>query len=192
MKDSTQLTQPLNACPDTATCPQNSAASRKPLPAFHLHIQGAWNNLSTTTVRLFLQSETLWFLPPFEAFLASPRERPLPEYLILASDTTILPRNRSGYGNGAFTSDQTVVLVPKSEILVEAYMRIMARDLWTPLTSYENLNYMAQYVEEPGFMDTELLPAPLRGVYEAFRDLSMPMMDIMKNLRHAVGLPPVD
>ena len=140
-------------------------------------------------VRLFLQSETLWFLPPFSASLASPRAHSVPEYLVLACDTTILPRGRDGHGNGAFLLDQTVVLVPKSEIMVEAYMRMMARDWGTPLCSLENLSYMSEYVEECYFMDPELLPEPLQEVYIDFRELEMPAFDIMKKLRLALGLP---
>lgn len=142
-------------------------------------------------VRLFLQSETLWFLPPFSASLASPRAHSVPEYLVLACDTTILPRGRDGHGNGAFLLDQTVVLVPKSEIMVEAYMRMMARDWGTPVSNYENLGYMSHYVQECYLMDPGLLPEPLEEIYWDFKELAMPMVDIMKKLRQALGLPPV-
>jgi hypothetical protein len=75
--------------------------------------------------------------------------------------------------------------------MVEAYMRIMARDWGNSLSSYENLIYMSQYVEERYFMDPELLPEPFKEIYMDFRELSMPIIDIMKKLRQAVGLPPV-
>ncbi|KAH6854734.1 hypothetical protein B0I37DRAFT_410801 [Chaetomium sp. MPI-CAGE-AT-0009] len=190
MMTSKQLTQPLIACPDTATCPGNSAGSSTPPPAFHLHIQGACHHLSTTTVRLFLQSETLWFLPPLSALLASPRAHPLP---VIACDLSVLPPSDTiRDSNGAFVSGQTVVLVPKTEIMLEAYMRIMGRDWGTPLFYEMDVCYMSLYVERYGFVDPDLLPPPFGALYKAFTKETMPMVDVMVALRRAMGLPPVD
>ncbi|KAH6628126.1 hypothetical protein F5144DRAFT_494912 [Chaetomium tenue] len=189
MTTSTQFTRPLHACPDTGTCHWIPPTNRKPPPSFHLHIQ---DSADTPVVRLFLQSETLWILPPFNASLANPREHPLPPSLVLACDTTVVPRPRAGEGGGAFLSDETVVLVLKPEIMVEAYMRILVRDIDTPRCSYENLNYMLQYVEGRHFINHKLLSAPLSDVYEDLRDDTMPMPDLMDKLEDVgVGLPPV-
>jgi hypothetical protein len=79
-------------------------------------------------VSLYVQSKTLWFLPPLGPSLASPRANPLPRYLALASDPTALPPLEVGKGKGIFSFKETMVLVPRAHILTEALMRMMARE----------------------------------------------------------------
>jgi hypothetical protein len=163
----------LIACPDTKTCPKNDPDGTWPTPTFHLHIDGQRPD-DTSTVCLFLQSETLWFLPPFGTSLANPRANPLPRYLALACDQTALPHYAAGLGNGYFTSDQTVVLVPKAHILLESGMRITARDYDKRAGNYASviINYMNLYIRSRGFLDIDLLPGPFRWLYKTMNDSS--------------------
>ncbi|KAK4038041.1 thioredoxin reductase [Parachaetomium inaequale] len=184
------FTQPLFACPDPTTCPKISPTRPHPPSAFHLHIQGATSHLVTSAVCLFLQSETLWFLPPFDASLASPRAHQLPRYLALASDRTALPPYRIGMGRGVFDNNQTVVLVPKSHILLEALMRIMARELGKRCgdQAVQTFSYIELYVDRDGFLDVDLLPLPFGKIYKNFKGGVVPVKDCLLKLRRAVGI----
>ncbi|KAK4234336.1 hypothetical protein C8A03DRAFT_37892 [Achaetomium macrosporum] len=118
-----RFSKALVTCPDPTTCDAGSSPGRQhPHPAFHMHIEGM------DSIALHLQSETLWFLPPFDPSLANPRGCQLPLYLALAcGDTAVLP-HQSRLGMGAFQLDQTMVLIPKAHVLVEALVGIAARD----------------------------------------------------------------
>jgi hypothetical protein len=119
---------------------------------------------------LFLQSETLWFLPPFDASLANPRECQLPRYLAFGSHDNAVPPHQSqmgGGGMGAFLLDQTVVLVPKAHILTEAAIRIMARDYYKECHSHSQslVEYVSIYIDPLGYLDPNLLPEPFDRIY---------------------------
>ncbi|KAL2132382.1 hypothetical protein VTI74DRAFT_3892 [Chaetomium olivicolor] len=102
----------LAPCPDPASC---SVTSRKrptqPL-AFHVHLLDHDN--SDVTAGLYLQSDTLWFLPPSDRSPLSPRKVGLPAYFALASDQTVFPPWRPGRGAGVFTSAGDVIIAPKA------------------------------------------------------------------------------
>jgi hypothetical protein len=155
-----------------------------------MHIEGVEGHRSTSSVCLHRQSETLWFLPPLEASLASPRAGPLPPYLALACDKTALPPFKLGMGQGAFRSDETVVLVPKAHIYTEALMRIMARDDDKRVGTYAvaHFLYIEQYVRGRGIFDVSLLPRPLGELYEEFVS-DKPLKNTMAKLKRVVGIP---
>ena len=54
-----------------------------------------------TTVGLYLQSETLRFLPPLDSSLLAPTKLNLPVHYVLASDQATLPVWRPGRGSGS-------------------------------------------------------------------------------------------
>jgi hypothetical protein len=169
----TDLPWTLVTCPDTKTCYKSDPDTSWPTPTFHLHIDGH-TPPSLYVVCLFLQSETLWFLPPFGVSLANPRANPLPRYLALACDQTALPHYVSGLGTGFFASDQTVVLVPKIHILLESGMRITARDHGKRAGNYAGviIDYIGLYINARGFLDIDLLPGPFRWLYKTMNDSS--------------------
>ena len=183
----------LVPCPDTTTCPFTSADRPHAPCSFHVHFEGATHRLITRAVCLFVQSETLWFLPPLSASLASPRADLLPRYLALASDLTALPPFQIGMGQGVFGSDQTVVLVPRVHILLEALMRIAARDHGKVVggTSMAYVMYIPIYVEKRKILDLDLLPVPFKDVYKGWTDDKepRPFRDFTLMLLRALGVP---
>ncbi|KAL2019188.1 hypothetical protein VTK56DRAFT_9988 [Thermocarpiscus australiensis] len=187
-----RFSPPLIACPDPTACLDGSRPDRKhPHTAFHMHIEGTTPTRTVACVCLYLQSETLWFLPPLSPRLASPRTCQLPPYLALACDRTALPPDEIGMGRGAFLSDQTVVLVPKAHILTEALMRIMARDSGKKFGSWAGTHfaYISIYVHDRGILDVDLMPEPLANFYKEFRSGLVPYADIMVRLRRTLGVP---
>ncbi len=70
----------LTPCPDQEVCPSSSQERHTPPPAFHIHIED-----SEVTVALYLQSETLWFLPPLDSSFSFPKRLELPSQFILAA-----------------------------------------------------------------------------------------------------------
>ncbi len=163
----------------------NSPDSQRPHPAFHMHIdqEGGY------AAQLYLQSETLWYLPPLSASLALPRACQLPPYLALACDRTALPFYGRGPERGAFESDQSVVLVLKAHMLTEALMRIMARDYCTKRGTHvmSDFLYILRYVEKLGFLDLDLLPEPFKKIYEDFN--RPPELEPVENLQRTLGIP---
>ncbi|KAK4240594.1 hypothetical protein C8A03DRAFT_13093 [Achaetomium macrosporum] len=157
-----------------------------------MHIEGTTRVQTISCVCLYLQSDTLRFLPPLSASLANPKECRLPRYLALAWDRDALPPPQLGMGRGAFRSTKSVVLVPKMHILTEALMRIMARDLETRVGSccVSHFLYIPIYVEKRGILDISLLPELFEEVYKEM-GASVPT-DVMKarmKLRRNLGVP---
>ncbi|KAK3302628.1 thioredoxin reductase [Chaetomium strumarium] len=161
---------PLVACPDPTTCRDGSSPERRhPHTAFHMHIEGTIRVQAISCLCFYVQSETLWFLPPLSASLAKPRECPLPRYLAFA-----------------------VVLVPKVHILTEALMRIMARDHGTRVGSccVQHFLYIPIYVEQRGILDISLLPELFEELYKQMTTGSP--ADVAKaslKLRRNLGAP---
>ncbi|KAH6632099.1 thioredoxin reductase [Chaetomium tenue] len=179
----------VDACPDTTKCSEGNAPDRKyPHPSFHMHSNGRG-------VGFYVQSETLWFLPPLDATLANPKANPLPPYLAFACDRTALPPGAPGIGMGTFDSDETVVLVLKAHILTEALMRIMAAHAGKIIGTYaiQHFCYIEEFVEGRGFLDIDLLPRPLADFYRAFKD-NPAFGLVLKELQRALEVPvrPVD
>jgi hypothetical protein len=144
-------------------------------------------------VSLYVQSKTLWFLPPLGPSLASPRANPLPRYLALASDPTALPPPEIGKGKGIFSFKETMVLVPRAHILTEALMRIIARDSKKQSGHFipSVLAYMNLYVKPRGLLNIDLLPEPFGMLYTNYcmEDGQMDDSEFELKLMRAVGVP---
>lgn len=174
----------LLPCADVKLCSTSSPSRPTPPPAFHAHIQSL-----EVTVCLYLQSETLWFLPPFDNPLASPTGKDLPSPFALASDQTILPPSRPGRGSGSFKPGYHPVIVPKSHILLEAFILLYARDWEKRIGDFAMamIAYIELYVDEDGFLETEQLPEPLLTFYKELGKGEKPVLQWSEELTEAVG-----
>ena len=179
----------LTPCPDRETCPSSSQERYTPPPAFHMHTEDP-----EVTVGLYLESETLWFLPPLDSSVLVPNKLKLPSHFILASDRIILPPWRPGRGSGVFKSDGDSVVVPKSHILLEAYLRLHARDSEKRIGGFgiAMIAYMQGYVDDDGLLDADQLPEPLKTSYRELRQGEKPVGQWTKELREALGIPEED
>lgn len=150
-----------------------------------MHIKG-----SEITVALYLQSTTLWFLPPLDGSLSSTKNLRLPSHFVLASDQTVLPPWRPGRGSGVFKSDSDSVVVPRSHILLEAFLRLYARDTGKRIGSFamSMIGYMEEYVDDDGLLDANLLPEPLKQFYEELRHGSKPVRQWTREFKEALGV----
>ena len=146
---------------------------------------------SHDTVGLYPQSETLWFLPTLDNSLLYPQKPKLPPYLVLASDETILPPWRPGRGSGVFERIEHPVIIPRAVVLLEAYLRLYARDSEKRIGSFglALIAYMELYVNEDGFLDVNQLPQPLRTLFEELREGKKPVRQWTMELKKALGVP---
>ena len=146
----TQL-KTLTPRPNPAVCLTSSQESFTPLPAFHMHIKAS----SETTVGLYPQSETLWFLPPLNNSLASPGTVQLPSQFVLTSNKIVLPPGRLGCGGGVFKSNQYPLIVPKAHVMLEAFLRLYGRDFGkgTGRHALAMICYVEEYIDDDGFLD---------------------------------------
>lgn len=193
--------RPLTPCPDSATCPASSPSRYTPPTAAHLHIEG----VSEIPVGLYPQSDTLWFLPPLDdnSVIAVARgdaaanttttttTTKVPPYFCLASDSTILPPWRPGRGSGVFQAGYHPVLVPRSHVLLEAFLRLYARDVSKRIGSFgmAMISYMEEYVDDDGLLKAELLPEPLKRLYGELRAGLTTMRQWTHDLQEALGVP---
>ena len=145
---------------------------------------------SEVTVALYPQSKTLWFLPPLDDSVLSAKKVKLPSEFVLASDQTVLPPWRPGRGSGVLKSDRDPVVVPKSHILLEAFLRLYARDSGKRIGSFAMamIGYMEQYVDDDGLLDANLLPEPLKASYKELRQGRKPVRQWTKELKEALGI----
>lgn len=174
----------VTPCPDSNVCPASSPQRQTPPPTFHAHVD------SEVTVSLYLQSETLWFLMPLDRSLASPKEVTLPSSFVFASDQTVLPPCRPGRGSGFFKPGQYPVIVPKSHVLLEAFMLLHARN-WEKrigVFAMPMIAYIEEYVDQDGFLETEQLPEPLVSFYKELREGTKPVRQWTEELEEALGL----
>ena len=175
----------LTPCPDPGTCSSSSPERHTPPPAFHIHIKD-----SEVTVALYIQSETLWFLPPLDSSFSSPKKLEYPSQFIFASDQTVLPPWRPGRGLGVFKSDRDLVVVPKSHILLEAFLRLYARDSGKRIgaCAMSMIAYMEEYVDDDGLLDANQLPEPLKTSYKELRQGRKPVRQWKEELKEALGI----
>ena len=175
----------LTPCRDREVCPLSSQERYTPPPAFHIHIKD-----SEVTVALYPQSETLWFLPPLDSSFSSPKKLKLPSQFILASDQTVLPPWRPGRGSGVFKLDCGPVVVPKSHILLEAFLRLYARDSGKRIGAFAMpmIGYMEEYVDDDGLLDANQLPEPLKTSYKELRQGRKPVRQWTKELKEVLGI----
>lgn len=157
-----------------------------PPPAFHMHFTN-----SDITVGLFIQSRTLWFLPQIDEALAAPESINTTETYVLATDQTILPPWRPGRGSGVFKGTQYPILVPRAHILLEAFMRLYARDAGSTIGAFgmAMIDYMDQYVVADGLVDPTQLPSPLDHFYSELTEDSKPVRQWTLDLKQALGMP---
>ncbi len=175
----------LTPCPDQEVCPSSSQERHTPPPAFHIHIKA-----SEVTVALYPQSETLWFLPPLDSSFSSPKKLKLPSHFVLASDQTVLPPWRPGRGSGVFKSGRDPVVVPKTHILLEAFLRLYARDSGKRIGAFAMpmIGYMEEYIDDDGLLDANQLPEPLKTSYKELRQGRKPVCQWTKELKEALGV----
>lgn len=81
-------------------------------------------------------------------------------------------------------------MAPKAHVLLEAYMRIFARDQGKRVGSFgiAMIAYMHLYVDEDGFLDASLLPEPLRTSYRELNEGKKPVRQWMEELKEALGV----
>ena len=176
----------LTQCADGELCEASSAERYSPAGAFHVHIEA-----SDVTVDLYRQSETLWFLPPLDLRLPKCE---LPPHFVLASDQTVLPPWRPGRGSGVFKSSRHPVVVPKAHVLLEAFMRLHARDAWKRVGTFgmAMIAYVQLYIDNDGLLDTSQLPELLKTFYAELRKGKKPVRQWTIDLRQALGIPEKD
>ncbi|KAI0378371.1 hypothetical protein F5Y04DRAFT_148847 [Hypomontagnella monticulosa] len=179
----------LESCADQ-NCICSSPTRSTPGPASHYHLKG-----SEVTVGLYLQSETLWFLPPLDKKLSCPSRDTLSEHFVLASDKTVLPSWRPGRGPGVLQPAQgDLIVAPKSHVLLEAFIRMYARDEGTRAGAFgiAMLAYMEEYVEDDGYLDIEKLPIVLRRHYLELKEGQKPVRQWTRELKESLGIPYVE
>lgn len=172
----------LVACPDPPSCPATSEERYSQSLAFHAHLD---DDLEVTA-DLYFQSDALWFLPPLDHVILSPSSSlDLPPYFALASDQTVFPPWRPGRGAGVFKSAAEPVIAPMAHILLEAYMRLYARDQGKRVDSFgmAMIAYMQLYVDADGFLDADLLPEPLRTFYRELQEGKKPIRQWILELK---------
>ncbi|KZL84933.1 thioredoxin reductase [Colletotrichum incanum] len=175
----------LEGLPIIRPCPDPEERHTPP-PPYHLHI-----NESQVTVGLYLHSETLWFLPVFDSSLLHPETSKLPPHFILASDQTSLPLWRPGRRSGVFKSAGGPVVVPKAHVLLEAFLRLYARDSGKRIGAcgMAMIAYVEQYVDDDGLLDVSQLPEPLKTSYGELRQGDKPVRQWTRELKQALQLP---
>lgn len=177
----------LSYCREREACLTSALDRPTQPPAFHFHI----DNTSDVTVGIYLQTETLWFLPPLRLVLAAPN--PASDF-DLASDERILPPWRPGRGSGAFKSKKGPVVAIKSHVLLEAYLRLYARNRFKRSGGFgiAMIAYMEEYVDDDGLLEADKLPEPLKSFYEGLRQGEKPVRQWSKDLQLALGEYAVD
>lgn len=173
----------LSPCSDHISCPTSTSSRYTPSPEYHYHTGD-----SEVTVDIHIQSNTLWFLPALQDFLCDPKSEILPDYLLLASDDTVLPPWRPGRGAGVFKTKQPPVVVPRASTLLEAFLRIYARDCDTRIGNTFMIAYIELYVDNDGLLDLDKLPQPLRSRYEELREGDVDMAQWVAQLKESVDM----
>ena len=177
----------LEPCPDINVCLAGPHNRCTPPAAHHVHVHG-----SEITVEIFIQSETLWFLPELDQSLVFPPTLDLHPYFVFASDKHTLPPERLGRWSGAFQEDFVPVLVPRAIVLLEAFLRIYAGDRGKKIGSFamQMICYIEEYVDDEGYLRESRLPEPLQTLYVELEEDKMPVRQWLENLRAALGVQP--
>ena len=176
----------LQLCPDQVLCTVSRSTRPTPPPSQHFHLKIE----PEISVCIYLQRDTLWFLPPLTKLLLPPQLHISP-YYILASDASILPPPyEPGRGSGAFSPDTYPVVVPKSHILLEALMRIYARDAGTTVGQFAMpmICYIELYVDGDGYLDLKQLPEELERLYLELKSGTVPVREWQAKLKQAVSV----
>lgn len=144
--------------------------------------------LSEIGIGLYVQSETLWFLPSLDATLLPPFTNLQLSYVV-GSDTNYLPPFIPELGQGAFPADEYPVLVPKPHIVLEAFMRIYARDLGVPQGGFamSQIDYMELYVDAEGYLNIGELPKDLQSLYIELKQGETPVRQWGEKLQNILS-----
>jgi hypothetical protein len=128
---------------------------------------------------------------PLDRSLASPKEVKLPSPFVFASDQTVLPPWRLGRGSGFFKPGQYPVIIPKSHVLLEAFMLLYVRDRGKRIGAFAMamIAYIEQYVDDDGFLEREQLREPLLTFYKELREGVKPVRQWAEELEEALRLP---
>ncbi|KAI7364568.1 hypothetical protein KC354_g5598 [Hortaea werneckii] len=177
----------LEPCPGINVCLAGSHDRCTPPAAYHVHIRG-----STLTLGIYIQSETLWFLPEFDQSLVFPPTLDYHSHFVFASDKRTLPPERLGRGSGAFKEDFVPVLVPRAIVLLEAFLRLYARDRGKKIGScaMQMICYIEEYVDDDGYLRESRLPEPLQTLYVELKEDRMSVRQWLEKLRAALGVQP--
>ncbi|KAK4033328.1 hypothetical protein C8A01DRAFT_19707, partial [Parachaetomium inaequale] len=107
---------------------------------------------------------------------------------------TVFPPWRPGRGGGLFKAETNAVMAPRSHILLEAYMRLCARDHGKHIGSFSvaTISYMGLYVEEDGLLDASLLPEPLRTSYRELNEGKKTTLQWLLELKQALRMDEED
>ncbi|KAG7285772.1 hypothetical protein NEMBOFW57_008066 [Staphylotrichum longicolle] len=97
-------------------------------------------------------------------------------------------------GAGVFKSMTDAVIAPRSHILLEAYMRLYARDHGKRVGTFgfAMIAYIQLYVDADGFLDANLLPEPLRTFYKELQEDKKPLRQWTLELKDALGVAEED
>jgi hypothetical protein len=177
----------LTPCTETL-CAASSERQSNPPPKHHVHYKGG----PEFTVQIFAQSDTLPFLESFEQSLATNRN--LSHHYVLAADYVSLPPDRPNRGSGYLKSGRTPVIIPKAYIMLEAYLRILAREALTDHADWAMgmVMLIREYVGLDGYlnvpMDQRRLSRQTGALFiEMFR-LKRPVRHWLSDLRTSFGM----
>lgn len=139
---------------------------------------------------IFVQSETLWFLPEFDQSLVFPPSLDLHPHFVFASDERVLPPARLGRGSGVWKEEGATILVPRAIVLLEAFMRLYARHAGKKVGSFsmQMICYMEEYVDDDGYLAQSRLPEPLQTFFEELKKGEKPVRQWLAEFRSALGV----
>ncbi|KAF7198320.1 hypothetical protein HII31_00059 [Pseudocercospora fuligena] len=181
-------TSDLFACSQPESCQSSSQHRCTPPPTFHMHVQ----DVPEVTVGIYIQSATLWFLPPLTKTLPGVHKKSATKFpFISASDSRLLPPWRPGRGSGVFTNKKgSLVMVPRAEVLLQAFMRIYARDSEKQVGSFAMamIDYVEEYIDEDGLLDVTQLPEPFKTLYQQLKSGVMPVRQWTRALKAALDV----
>ena len=88
-----------------------------------------------------------------------------------------------------FFSTEYSVLVPSALVLLEAFLRLYARDVDTRIGSFAMtmIGYMEEYVDDDGLLDGDLFAEPLKTFYRELRRGEKPARQWTDELKNALG-----
>ena len=177
----------LEPCPDINSCIAGPHDRYTPSAAHHVHVRE-----SKLTVGIYVQAETLWFLPELDQTLVFPTTLDTHPHFVFASDKHTLPPARLGRGAGAFKEGLSPVLVPRAIVLLEAFLRLYARDYDKQIGSFsmQMICYIEEYVDEDGYLHDSRLPEPLQMLCEELKQDVKPVRQWSADLRAALGVQP--
>ncbi|KAB5586202.1 hypothetical protein GE09DRAFT_1049181 [Coniochaeta sp. 2T2.1] len=102
------------------------------------------------------------------------------------------PAWRPGRGSGVFGPGLDPVVVLKSHVLLEALLRLYARDAAKRTGGFgvALIGYIELHVDDDGLLDVDQLPEPLMTLYKELHDENMtkPLRQWTRELREALGL----